>query len=102
MRPKLESEFKELSAFLLFSPQFLTDCGPNYGKKVELRPSDQLGLDAPGFNYNKFSKQFSFKNCEEIIFKEWPKNEHLTHSENSDRQKTIIGRKNSQINFEDI
>jgi hypothetical protein len=34
-------------AFWPFSPQFLADCGPNYGNKVELRPRDQLGLDAP-------------------------------------------------------
>jgi hypothetical protein len=27
------------------------DCGPNYGKKVDLRSRYQLGLDAPELNY---------------------------------------------------
>jgi hypothetical protein len=47
VRPKLDSEFKEKSVFWPIFLRFLIDCGPNYEKKADLRPKDQLGLDAP-------------------------------------------------------
>jgi hypothetical protein len=31
-------------------------CGPNYEKKADLRPKDQLGLDAPDFLGEKSGK----------------------------------------------
>jgi hypothetical protein len=46
LRPKLDSEFKEKSVFSPFFLRFLTESGPNYGKKTDLRPRDQFGLDA--------------------------------------------------------
>jgi hypothetical protein len=39
VRPKLNSEFKEKPVFWQFFPRFLTNCGPNYGKKADLRPT---------------------------------------------------------------
>jgi hypothetical protein len=45
--PKLDSKFKEKS-----HPQFLTKSGPNYGKKGDLRPRDQLGLDTLGLDFS--------------------------------------------------
>jgi hypothetical protein len=47
LRPKLDSEFNEKSVIWPFFLRFLTDCGPKYGKKVDLRPRYQLVLDAP-------------------------------------------------------
>ncbi len=47
VRPKLNSEFKEKSVFCPIFLRFLIDCGPNYEKKADLRPKDQLGLDEP-------------------------------------------------------
>jgi hypothetical protein len=51
LRPKLDSEFKENSVFWPFFLRFLTESGPNYGKKADLRPRYQLGLDAPDLNH---------------------------------------------------
>jgi hypothetical protein len=48
VRAKLDSEFEEKSVFCPIFLRILIDCGPNYEKKADLRPKDQLGLDAPG------------------------------------------------------
>jgi hypothetical protein len=47
VRPKLDSEFKEKSVFWPIFLRFLTNCGPKYEKKADLRPKHQPGLDAP-------------------------------------------------------
>jgi hypothetical protein len=38
---------KKKSVFWPIFLRFLIDCGPKYEKKADLRPKDQLGLDAP-------------------------------------------------------
>jgi hypothetical protein len=40
VRPKLESEFKQKSLFWSFFLTALTESGPNYGEKTDLRPKD--------------------------------------------------------------
>ncbi len=56
VRPNLDSEFKEKSVFWPIFFRFLIDCGPKYEKKADLRPKDQLGLDAPALGDTKFQK----------------------------------------------
>jgi hypothetical protein len=69
VRPKLDSEFKEKLVFLPIFLRFLIDCGPKYEKKADLRPKDQLGLDAPelNFTWNQFGILFS-NQCTASIF----------------------------------
>jgi hypothetical protein len=49
--PKLDSEFNEKTVFWPIFLRVLMDCGPKYEEKADLRPKDQLGLDAPVLKY---------------------------------------------------
>ncbi len=51
VRPNLDSEFKEKSVIWPIFLRFLIDCGPKYEKNADLRPKDQLGLDAPELHF---------------------------------------------------